>query len=131
MFHGGALQKLFLTTIKVCCVRELEKTKIACRGDKNLLCALGLVMYSLDITGIFEFKDGLAAPFAALVGQGKYYVFLICDQEKYLHFQGKNAEKSGLRFAYRGAKIWNSLPNDCRKSNTFPTFKRKLEAKMA
>ena len=27
-------------------------------------------------------------------------------------------------FAYRGAKIWNSLPNDCRNANTFPTFKR-------
>ena len=42
MFHGGALQKLFLATIKVCCVRQLEKTEIACRNDKNLLCALGL-----------------------------------------------------------------------------------------
>ena len=31
-------------------------------------------------------------------------------------------------FAYRGAKIWNSLPNDCRKANTFPTFKKKLKA---
>ena len=30
--------------------------------------------------------------------------------------------------AYRGAKIWNSPPNDRRKSNTFPTFKRKLKA---
>ena len=34
-------------------------------------------------------------------------------------------------FAYRGAKIWSSLPNDCRKSNTFPTFKRKLKAMFA
>ena len=34
-------------------------------------------------------------------------------------------------FAYRGAKIWNSLPNDCRKSNAFPTFKRKLKAMLA
>ena len=32
---------MFLATIKVCCVRQLEKTKIACRNDKNLLCALG------------------------------------------------------------------------------------------
>ena len=29
---------------------------------------------------------------------------------------------------YKGAKIWNSLPNDCRKANTFPTFKEKLKA---
>ena len=41
MFHGGALQKLFLATIKVCCVRQLEKTKIARRNNKNLLFALG------------------------------------------------------------------------------------------
>ena len=34
-------------------------------------------------------------------------------------------------FAYKGAKIWNSLPNDCRKPNTFPTFKRKLKAMIA
>ena len=44
MFHGGELQKLFLATMKVCCVRQLEKTKIACRNDKNLLCALGLTL---------------------------------------------------------------------------------------
>ena len=31
-------------------------------------------------------------------------------------------------FAYRGAKIWNSLPNDSRKAHTFPTFKEKLKA---
>ena len=34
-------------------------------------------------------------------------------------------------FAYRGAKICNSLPTDRRKSNTFPAFKRKLEAMIA
>ena len=34
-------------------------------------------------------------------------------------------------FAYRGAKIWNSLPNDYKKANTFPTFKRKLKAMIA
>ena len=34
-------------------------------------------------------------------------------------------------FAYRAAKIWDSPPNDCRKSNTFPTFKRKLKAMLA
>ena len=31
-------------------------------------------------------------------------------------------------FAYRGATIWNSLPNDCRTAHTFPTFKMKLTA---
>ena len=31
-------------------------------------------------------------------------------------------------FAYRGAKIWNSLPNDCRKTHISPTFKEKLKA---
>ena len=34
-------------------------------------------------------------------------------------------------FAYRGAKIWNSMLNDYRKSDTFPTFKRKLKAMIA
>ena len=36
-------------------------------------------------------------------------------------------------FAYRGggAKIWNSLPNDCRKAHTFPTFQEKLKAMIA
>ena len=40
MFHGGALQKLFPATITVCCVRQLEKTKIACRNDK--ICCVRL-----------------------------------------------------------------------------------------
>ena len=31
-------------------------------------------------------------------------------------------------FACRGAKNRSSLPNDCRKANTFPTFKEKLKA---
>ena len=35
------------------------------------------------------------------------------------------------RSAYRGAKIWNSLPNDFRKANTFQTFKEKLKAIVA
>ena len=34
-------------------------------------------------------------------------------------------------FAYRGAKILNSLPNDCRKAHTFPTFKEKLKVMIA
>ena len=34
-------------------------------------------------------------------------------------------------FAYRRAKIWNSLPNECRNANTFPTFKEKLKAMIA
>ena len=34
-------------------------------------------------------------------------------------------------FAYRGAKIWKSLPNDRRKAHTFPTFKEKLKAMIA
>ena len=34
-------------------------------------------------------------------------------------------------FAYRGAKIWNSLPNECRKAHTLPTLKRKLKAMIA
>ena len=34
-------------------------------------------------------------------------------------------------FAYRGAKIWNSLPNDCRAAHTFATFKVKLKAMLA
>ena len=34
-------------------------------------------------------------------------------------------------FAYRGAKIWNSLPYVCRKAHTFPTFKEKLKAMIA
>ena len=33
-------------------------------------------------------------------------------------------------FAYRGARFWYSLPNDCRKAHTFPTFKEKLKATM-
>ena len=48
MFHGGALQKLLLATIKVCCVRHLEKANIACRSDKNLLCALAFRMSLLQ-----------------------------------------------------------------------------------
>ena len=31
-------------------------------------------------------------------------------------------------FAYKGATIWNSLPNDCRTAHTFATFKVKLKA---
>ena len=31
-------------------------------------------------------------------------------------------------FAYRGATIWNSLPNDCRTAHTFPAFIAKLKA---
>ena len=42
IFHGAALQALYLSTIKICCVRQLENPTIACRNDKNLLCALGL-----------------------------------------------------------------------------------------
>ena len=34
-------------------------------------------------------------------------------------------------FAYRGATIWNSLPNDCRAAHTFPAFKVKLKAMLA
>ena len=34
-------------------------------------------------------------------------------------------------FAYREPKIWNSLPNDCRKANTFPTSKRKPKPMIA
>ena len=34
-------------------------------------------------------------------------------------------------FAYRGATIWNSLPDDCRTAHTFATFKVKLKAMLA
>ena len=34
-------------------------------------------------------------------------------------------------FAYRGATIWNSLPNNCRTAHTFRTFKMKLKAMLA
>ena len=34
-------------------------------------------------------------------------------------------------FAYRGAPIWNSLPNNCRTAHTFPTFKVKIKAILA
>ena len=34
-------------------------------------------------------------------------------------------------FAYRGATIWNSLPNDRRTAHTFATFKVKLKAMLA
>ena len=34
-------------------------------------------------------------------------------------------------FAYRGAMIWNSLPNDCKTAHTFRTFKMKLKAMLA
>ena len=34
-------------------------------------------------------------------------------------------------FAYKGTKIWNSLPNNCRKANTFPPFNEKLQAMIA
>ena len=41
IFHGGAFQALYLSTIKICYVRQLEIPTIACRNDKNLLCAVG------------------------------------------------------------------------------------------
>ena len=34
-------------------------------------------------------------------------------------------------FAYRGATIWNSLPNDCRTAHTVRAFKMKLKAMLA
>ena len=34
-------------------------------------------------------------------------------------------------FAYKGAKILNPLPNDCRKANTSQTFKEKSKAMIA
>ena len=34
-------------------------------------------------------------------------------------------------FAYRGATIWNSLPNGCRTAHTFRTFEMKLKAMLA
>ena len=33
--------------------------------------------------------------------------------------------------AYKGAKIWNSLTNDCRIAHAFSTFKEKLKAMIA
>ena len=38
---------------------------------------------------------------------------------------GKNS------FAYRGATMWNSPPNDCRTGHIFPTFKVKLKVMLA
>ena len=35
------------------------------------------------------------ASFLTLVGQGKYYVFLICSQEKHFCCREKNQEKAG------------------------------------
>ena len=44
-------------------------------------------------------KDGSVSAFVTpryiLVGQEKYYVFVICSEEKHLHFQEKSQEKSG------------------------------------
>ena len=39
-------------------------------------------------------KDGSVASFIARFGQEKYYVFLICSQEKHLHFEDESQEKS-------------------------------------
>ena len=55
-----------------------------------------------------------------------------------LHNSNLNLRPPGMKvkfgqksFAYKGAKIWNSLPNDCRKAHTFPTVKEKLKAMIA
>ena len=34
-------------------------------------------------------------------------------------------------FAYRGAKVWNFLPNDCKTAHTFLTVKAKLKTMLA
>ena len=34
-------------------------------------------------------------------------------------------------FAYRGAMVWNSLPSDCKKANSFQSYKMKLKAMLA
>ena len=45
---------------------------------------------------------------------------------------GQNSLQGGkTHFAYSGATIWNSLPNDCRTAHTFATFKVKLKAMLA
>ena len=40
-------------------------------------------------------KDEPVASFLTSSSQEKYYIFLICSQEKHIHFQEKSQEKSG------------------------------------
>ena len=44
---------------------------------------------------LLKLENVLARLMSTPVGQEKYYVFLICSQEKHLHSQGKSQEKSG------------------------------------
>ena len=42
-----------------------------------------------------------------------------------------NKKMRSKQFCILGATIWNSLPNDCKTANTFPSFKMKLKTMLA
>ena len=73
MLHGGALQKLLLAKIEVCCVRQLEKTKIAYRNDKNLLCALG---FSVEVTMRYVIAEEVSKAEKFWYSRKSHYAYL-------------------------------------------------------
>ena len=56
------------------------------------------------------------ASFITSVGQGKYYVFLICNLEKHLHFQEKVRKSQGENIRLLGKMCMNP------KLATLPKF---------
>ena len=51
-----------------------------------------MTKYSIDILVL---EAGSVVPFVTPAALERYYVFLLCSQEKRLHFHGENQEISG------------------------------------
>ena len=65
------------------------------QASQLLFAYLLPVRYGIEITSTLGFKRWISRTICDTLDRAKYYVFLICSQEKCLHSQEKYQEKEG------------------------------------
>ena len=128
-----------------CTLEKLQNRVISIIADRPYDAPAKPLLRKLRLPSIAEMirQESVSMVYRAINGQAPTYLSSLFNSisavtNRMLRNSNLNLRPPRMKtkfgqnsFAYRGAKIWNSLPNDCRKSNTFPAFKRKLKVMIA
>ena len=128
-----------------CTLEKLQNRAIRIITDSPYDAPAKPFLRQLRLPSIAEMihQESASMVYKAINGQAPTYLFSLFNNisavtNRMLRHSNFNLRPPRMKtkfgqnsFAYRGAKIWNSPRNDCRKSITFPAFKRKLKAMIA
>ena len=126
----------------LCTLEKLQNRVIRIKTDSPYDAPAKPLLRQLGLPSIAEMirQESASMVYKAINGQAHTYLSSLFNgistvTNRMLRNSNLNLRPPRMKTKFGqnsfATKIWSSLPNDCRKANAFPTFKRKLKAMIA